>query len=260
MNTNDTKLVLVDVNPQVTRAFREAFAVAEHGFVGSGLGLGLAPTDGLGAGLGDGLREGLGEGPAHGVVEVVCGSMLDLRVDAWVSPTNARGDMNGGLDAAIRRRLGAGVQARVKAEIARRFGGWLPVGAAVCVPTGRRSPRYVVSTATMTGSSDDVSSTLNAALAACAALQAVAEHNRRGGEPIRSVALPGLGTGTGGVSPTLCADLVYTAVRLHATQTFEDFAAVRRGLEREVGPLDPLDDEAIWASRARHYREAHVAL
>ena len=38
-------------------------------------------------------------------VAVVHGSMLLQRADAWVTPTNARGSMDGGFDAAVKRVL-----------------------------------------------------------------------------------------------------------------------------------------------------------
>src|SRR5438445_92173 len=38
-------------------------------------------------------------------VTIVQGSMLDQAVDAWVSPTNSRGHMGGGLDAVIKKFL-----------------------------------------------------------------------------------------------------------------------------------------------------------
>ena len=55
------RVVLVDVNFEVVRAWRTAFA---------------ADPD----------------------VEVVHGSILDQDVDAWVTPTNSRGRMDGGVD------------------------------------------------------------------------------------------------------------------------------------------------------------------
>lgn len=60
-------------------------------------------------------------------VKIVHGSMLDQDVDAWVSPTNARGNMDGGLDAIIKGRLGAKIEARLKLEIGRLYNGFLPL-------------------------------------------------------------------------------------------------------------------------------------
>src|SRR5580765_7990832 len=89
-------------------------------------------------------------------VEIVQGSMLDQTVSAWVSPTNARGSMDGGLDAVIKGRLGNKIQTRLQQEIGRQYGGLLPVGHALAVPTGENMPRYLISTPTMHGSSEDI--------------------------------------------------------------------------------------------------------
>src|SRR4051812_44809939 len=79
-------------------------------------------------------------------VEIVRGSILKEEVDAWVTPTNARGSMDGGVDAAVKRHLGAGIEWKVKQEIGRLFKGKMPVGAATCVKTGAALPRYLIST------------------------------------------------------------------------------------------------------------------
>src|SRR5207249_11152298 len=55
-------------------------------------------------------------------VEIVQGSMLEQTVDAWVSPTNSRGSMDGGLDAIIKNHLGAKIESQVQKEIGRQHG------------------------------------------------------------------------------------------------------------------------------------------
>src|SRR6266508_6704294 len=97
-------------------------------------------------------------------VDIVLGSMLDQKVDAWVTPTNSRGAMGGGLDAVIKRHLGAQVEQRVQAEIHRLYNGRMPVGAATCVASGGSNPRFLISTPTMVGGREDISDTLNVAL------------------------------------------------------------------------------------------------
>lgn len=77
----------------------------------------------------------------HPEIEIRTGSILDEKADAWVSPTNSRGRMDGGVDAAVTRYLGAGIQLRVQRAIRDRFGGSLPVGSAVCVPSGAVNPK-----------------------------------------------------------------------------------------------------------------------
>ena len=130
------KVVLCDINPKMVAAWRETFE----------------------------------ENPE---VEIVHGSMLDMQTSAWVSPTNSKGSMDGGLDAVIKNYFGGGIEKRVQAAIADQFHGAMPVGFATCVPTQRELPRFLISTPTMVGSSENISDTMNVALACAAAFQAV---------------------------------------------------------------------------------------
>src|SRR5262245_11539599 len=126
------KIKLVDINPRMVAAWRNTFE----------------------------------ENPE---VEVVHGSMIDQVADAWVSPTNSRGVMGGGLDGVIKKYLGSQIEKRVQAEIQKLHAGMMPVGCAVCVPSGVANPRYLVSTPTMSAGREDISDTLNVALACAAA-------------------------------------------------------------------------------------------
>lgn len=187
-------------------------------------------------------------------IELVCGSLLDERTDAWVTPTNARALMNGGLDGAIRTRLGAGVQARVRRAVNATWGDFMPVGGAVCVETGRATPRFLISTPTMLESAEDVSATMNVALACAAAFQAVAMQNARAPGSVRSLAMTGLGTGTGRVPFAVCADLMWTAWNLFAHRTFASFDEVRAALEAELGDLGPVSQSATPAPSVHRAR------
>lgn len=136
----------------------------------------------------------------HGVdaVEVVQGNLLDLGCDAIVSPANSFGDMGGGIDKAIDDFHGGEAQQLVTAAIRGQYLGELPVGAALIVELPARRWPFVVAALTMRipGS---VHGSLNAYLSMRAALVAVLRHNAAGGRPIRSLAVPGLGTGVGGM-------------------------------------------------------------
>ena len=170
-------------------------------------------------------------------VLIVHGSMTDQATSAWVTPTNSRGNMDGGLDGVIKRYLGPAIQTKVQSEIARRYQGSMPLGSATCVATGAPRPSWLVSTPTMVGRSDDVSDTLNVALACAAAFQMVQMHNAASPGSIGSVALPGLGANTGTVPVEICADLMWTAYNLVRSQSFASFGAMRLALEAELGAL-----------------------
>ncbi|MEV0382826.1 macro domain-containing protein [Nonomuraea sp. NPDC050643] len=171
-------------------------------------------------------------------VEIHKGSILDQQVDAWVSPTNSRGRMDGGVDGVIKRHLGAGIQLRVQRAIRDRFEGSLPVGSAVCVPSGATNPKFLISTPTMVHSVQNVSETLNVALACAAAFQAIHMQNALEPGGIRSVALVGMGAATGKVPAQVCANLMWTGYTLFNDYSFEDYDDLRTTI---VDQLDDLD-------------------
>lgn len=195
------KVVLTDVNAKVVQAWQAAFADTPE-------------------------------------VEIHEGSILTRHVDAWVSPTNSRGLMDGGVDAVIKRHLGAGIQLRVQRAIRDQFGGSLPVGSAVCVPSGATNPKFLISTPTMEQSGQNVSETLNVALACAAAFQAVHVRNAQSPGSIRSVALVGLGAATGRVPARVCANLMWTGYTLFNDHHFEDYDELRQTIHSQLRDID----------------------
>jgi O-acetyl-ADP-ribose deacetylase (regulator of RNase III) len=166
------------------------------------------PPVGLLLSLGD-RDAGVAQALAHAfagvpAVEVVEGNLLDLACDGIVSPANSFGDMGGGLDKAIDDFHGGAAQKALMDAIAEHFLGELPVGMALLVELPGRHLPFVVAAPTMRipGS---VASTLNAYLSMRAALVAVRRHNAAGGRLIRSLAVPGLCTGVGGMLPAEAA-------------------------------------------------------
>jgi O-acetyl-ADP-ribose deacetylase (regulator of RNase III) len=143
-------------------------------------------------------------------VEVIHGNLLDLDADAIVSPANSFGDMSGGIDKAIDDYHQGEAQRRVSAAIAEQFLGELPVGVALIVELPSRRFPFVVAAPTMRipGS---VQGSINAYLSMRAALVAVAAFNRIGDRRIRSLAVPGLGTGVGGMDPHEAAEQMRAA-------------------------------------------------
>ncbi|WP_329181698.1 macro domain-containing protein [Streptomyces sp. NBC_01477] len=175
-------------------------------------------------------------------VEIRAGSIVDEDVDAWVSPTNSRGRMDGGVDAVIKRHLGAGIQLRVQRAIRSRFGGRLPVGSAVCVPSGAVTPKFLISAPTMEESAQNVSETLNVALACAAAFQAIHRQNGEAPGSITSVALVGMGARTGRVPARVCANLMWTGYTLFNDYSFEDDDDLRRTIVAQLDDLDKAPD------------------
>ncbi|MCH0538626.1 macro domain-containing protein [Streptomyces sp. MUM 203J] len=200
------RVVLTDINAEVVAAWRAAFA----------------DTPGI---------------------EIRKGSLLDERVDAWVSPTNSRGRMDGGVDAAVKRYLGAGIQLRVQRAIRDRFAGRLPVGGAVCVPSGAVGPRFLISTPTMERSAQNVSETLNVALACAAAFQAIHQQNKEAPGSIGSVALVGMGARTGRVPARVCANLMWTGYTLFNDYEFADYDGLRDTIVAQLDDIEKAPQE-----------------
>src|SRR5262245_6264683 len=138
-------------------------------------------------------------------VSIRCADFFSVPADAMVSPANSFGIMDGGLDLAIRDTLGFAVQSRVQAALVDIFHGELPVGSATIVATDHSMWPWLVVAPTMRVP-EPISGTINPYLAFRAALLAVLKHNADGASaPIRSVVVPGMGTGVGGVAPVRCA-------------------------------------------------------
>ncbi|MGK5729489.1 macro domain-containing protein [Streptomyces sp. URMC 124] len=176
-------------------------------------------------------------------IEIRKGSILEENVDAWVSPTNSRGRMDGGVDAVIKRHLGAGIQLRVQRAIRDRFAGSLPVGSAVCVPSGAVNPKFLISTPTMEQSSQNVRETLNVALACAAAFQAIHQQNEKAPGSIESVALVGMGARTGRVPARVCANLMWTGYTLFNDYCFEDYDDLRSTIIAQLDDLEEAPDD-----------------
>lgn len=138
-------------------------------------------------------------------VTVSHGDILCVAHNAVVSPANAFGFMDGGIDAAYRKFFGAAVEERVREAIGRRPEGYLPVGASLIVRTGHPAIPYLIVAATMLNpemiDSDNSYRAMRAVLRAAAAQKGIGQ----------AVFCPGLGTGVGGVAPEQAAEQMANA-------------------------------------------------
>lgn len=132
-------------------------------------------------------------------VHVSCGNILDHPADAIVSPANSFGYMDGGIDAALVGYFGAGLEESLRAVINEEHYGELTVGQAIVLPTQHTDIPFLVCAPTMRVPGE-ISDTVNVYLAFRAALIALVAHNRKGA-PIRTLLVPGMGTGIGQVPP-----------------------------------------------------------
>ncbi len=170
------KLILVDPNPELCKAFESAFA---------------------------GLPN----------VEVQNTYFEKLPAfDCMVSAANSFGLMDGGVDAAITRFFDVGLMLHVQKRIIDEWRGEQPVGTSMIVETDNPKHPYIAHTPTMQVP-EDISQTRNVYNAMWAMLLAVHNHNKTNERKIEVVACPGLGTLTGRVSAGRAAHQMSWAYR-----------------------------------------------
>lgn len=148
-------------------------------------------------------------------IDVHHGSILEIGTDAVVSPANSFGLMRGGIDA-VYSRAWPTIEQRVRSAVLAFHGGELPIGEAVVVPTGAVKPGWLISAPTMRDPGTVLpEDTVHPYLAARAVFRLWEAGRVEDGRPvrrvIRSIAIPGLGTGVGDVSPATCARQVAAA-------------------------------------------------
>ncbi len=150
--------------------------------------------------------------------EFIQDSIFNHPSDAIVSPANSFGFMGGGIDGLLSNYLGWHVQDRVQEKIKNEFDGELLVGQSLIVKTDNDKFPYLISAPTMRVpmqlSKIDMHSvdgfinkfSPNVYLAAKAIFVALKKNPH-----IKSIAIPGLGTGVGGISPAVCASMMRKA-------------------------------------------------
>lgn len=143
-------------------------------------------------------------------VEVIQGDICKVKADAVVSPANSFGFMDGGLDHALSERFGWGLQEQLQRAIRERPLRELLVGEALVLPTGDPDVPWLISAPTMRVPMR-LRQSVNAYLAMKAVVAAASGH--AGSPPIRSLAVPGLGTGVGGLSAATAARQMWAAFR-----------------------------------------------
>lgn len=146
-------------------------------------------------------------------VTIIHGSILDNpKWDAFVSPANSFGFMNGGVDLAYSEHYGWDIQRRLQEVIARDYFGELPVGNCVWLHTHNNEVPFMFSAPTMRTPTILSSDTLNPYLATRAVLLCHQQMLKIDGIDVKGIAFPGMGTGVGKVNERLCAFQMKTAI------------------------------------------------
>ncbi len=120
--------------------------------------------------------------------------------------------MTAGIDAAVVRRFGEGIQQQVQQRILDQFYGEQPVGTAFIVPTGDRSLPFLAHAPTMRVPGS-IAGTDKVYAATWAALLAIQAHNQTAADKIEVAAFPAMGTGFGGMSFSEAARQMAVAYR-----------------------------------------------
>jgi O-acetyl-ADP-ribose deacetylase (regulator of RNase III) len=136
------------------------------------------------------------------VVHLAQHDITQMAVDAVISPANSMGIMGGGVAGALSRKGGPAIQ-REAMELAP-----IAIGAAVVTTAGQLWAKRVIHVPTMEepGQKSTVESVRRAARAA---LLAASHHG------CEVIAMPGLGTGLGGVDPSDAARAIVDELRAH---------------------------------------------
>jgi len=146
-------------------------------------------------------------------IRVMQGSILEVDVQAIVNAANSRGIMGGGVAGVIKRAAGPEVdeEARRQAPI--------PVGSAVMTSGGRTRYQAIIHAPTMPAPAMRIDPQ-NVALATRAAL-ALAD-----AKGFTSVAMPGMGTGVGGVAHSDAAATMIEEIRSFVPRALETVVLV----------------------------------
>jgi O-acetyl-ADP-ribose deacetylase (regulator of RNase III) len=157
-------------------------------------------------------------------VQIFRGSIFDVSCDAVVSPANSFGFMDGGIDSWYKWRFGDGVQDNVRMAILKYWHGELPVGAAEIVYTNDDEVEFLISAPTMRVPLILGKDSINAYMSMRALIMLVREGIFRDGkyrgekisDHVKTIALPGLGTGVGKIPYETAAHQISKAISLHA--------------------------------------------
>lgn len=146
-------------------------------------------------------------------ISVVQGSILDVEAQAIVNAANSRGIMGGGVAGVIRRAAGSEVDEEAQRQAP------IPVGSAVVTSGGRTRFHAIIHAPTMPEPGMRIAAQ-NVALATRAALVLA---DARG---FASIAVPGMGTGVGGVSHIDAAAMMVKEIRAFTPRVLKSVVLV----------------------------------
>ncbi|GJL56158.1 MAG: hypothetical protein NPIRA02_32900 [Nitrospirales bacterium] len=141
-------------------------------------------------------------------IQIIQGSILDVTAQVIVNAANSYGLMGGGVAGVIRRAAGPEVETEAMQQAP------IPVGKAILTSGGKTAFQGIIHAPTMPEPAMRIPAK-NVALATRAALQLA---DRKG---FASLALPGMGTGVGGVPPIDAAEHMMNEMLSFSPQSLE---------------------------------------
>ncbi len=149
-------------------------------------------------------------------VEISVGDVFELNPSVLILPTNSFGICDSGLAAQINKKTDGQLESRIRKLIQDKYAGELPVGVADVITSNMDSPKLIIIAPTMRIPIRITSPTVSSYLATRAALRTLAAHMRQereeyGESKVESVAIVGMGTGTGKTAPATAAFQMYEA-------------------------------------------------
>lgn len=215
----------------------------------------------------DALRNAFAGYPDVSVeLDDIISAVQQYQANAWITPTNSRGIMSGGIDAVVKEHyaaVGVDVEPALMNAARAHPGQRLPVGRAVVIDTFKLLPdsvittpdvpRFLIAVPTMAGEKDDLRRTKNTARAIAAAFQAIYEANNAASADagpdtyIETVVIPGLGTGTGRVTPVVGAELMLVGYKLFLRGHFPDWKELDEVLAELLADAPIPNAEAVAA-------------
>jgi O-acetyl-ADP-ribose deacetylase (regulator of RNase III) len=144
---------------------------------------------------------------------VVHGSILDVDAEVIVNAANSLGIMGGGVAGVIKRAAGQEVEAEARRQAP------IGVGRAVLTSGGATKFKGIIHAPTMPQPAMRIAAS-NVGLATTAALALADEHD------LKSIALPGMGTGVGGVSHREAAATMIREIKSYSPRSLKSVILV----------------------------------
>ena len=146
-------------------------------------------------------------------IHVIQGSILEATVEAIVNAANSHGIMGGGVAGVIRRAAGPAVEQEARSQAP------IPIGEAVLTSGGATKYKGIIHAPTMPEPAMRIQ-TINVGQATKAALRVADEHR------FASIAMPGMGTGVGGVAHDEAAVQMIREIRAFTARSLRSVVLV----------------------------------